>query len=163
MGRRLAIPRILGVDWWWIFALSVLEGYARHVFHMPDWTPSLWEVWMLSQMLWLKRAEPSDIAIYFFALWLGAYEIFCAVPALQRLSPWKALPFLLIVFSLQIASIFIFRAGMEKHFTKTEPRSLRLHGGMTFWFSLLYFQYWFHQLYLEQNAPELPLTDADNF
>jgi hypothetical protein len=158
MGKRLAIPRILGIDWWWILIVGLFEAYARYFFHVRGWIPSIWEIWMFGQMIWLKRAEPNDSAIYFFALWWALQETTTAIPAFQHMPQWSNALLGLVVTGLQFVSIFVFRAGMEKHISETEPRGLQLSGVMTFFFNELYFQYWFHQIYLEQNAPDGALT-----
>jgi hypothetical protein len=49
---------------------------------------------------------------------------------------------------------------MQEHFKVTDPRGIELNGVMTFFFSELYFQYWFHQIYVEQNEPDLSLKPS---
>jgi len=61
-------------------------------------------------------------------------------------------------FAAGIAGIFIFRYEMEKHFKETDPRGIELGFVMTFFFSTLYFQYWFHQIYVEQHEADMRLT-----
>jgi len=53
---------------------------------------------------------------------------------------------------------FLFRDELEKHFRETDPRGIELNGFMTFFFNFIYFQYWFHQVYLEQHEVDLRLT-----
>ena len=158
MGKRLAIPRILGIDWWWLLVIGLFEGYVRFAMHVPQWVPSVSGLWMVGQVVWLKIAEPRSRSVYLYVvLWIGdtASEV---LPKSFR-HPQCVMDFLGVCLAvLLIVALFLFRDELEKHFRETDPRGIELNGFMTFFFNFIYFQYWFHQVYLEQHEVDLRLT-----
>ena len=134
------------------------EGVLRHYAHAPAWVPQSGEVWFIGLAVWLKSAEPKSKSLY---LVLGSLtlSLLLGVSSLARYLPGLLdAAFALADAGLAIASIFIFRDEMEKHFNEVDPIGLRLSGIMTFFFSVLYFQYWFHEMYEAQNAVDTRLT-----
>jgi len=157
VGKRLAIPRILGIDWWWLLVIGLFEGYVRFAMHVPQWVPSVSGLWMVGQVVWLKIAEPRSRSVYLYVvLWIGdtASEVLPKSfrhPGGYGLS--RRLPG-----GTPHCGAFLFRDELEKHFRETDPRGIELNGFMTFFFNFIYFQYWFHQVYLEQHEVDLRLT-----
>jgi hypothetical protein len=155
----LAIPRLLGISWWGLLLLGVFEAIVRfYVVHWPAWIPSISGLWYFLQAGWLKVAEPKSRAIYFYIV-STVGDIFLAVIA-GRVAhrKWIESPIDLALFAIWVTGLFVFRSEMKRHFTETDPRGIELSALMTFFFSLLYFQYWFHQIYMEQNEADLSLT-----
>jgi len=158
MGKQIRIPKILAIDWWWLLIVGLFETYLRYLFHLPDWVPSISGFWVFLQAGWLLKAEPRSRAIYYYACSTLA-EIIVSMPWVSRfLSNYLAAFLGFCIAATWIAGIFIFRAEMVRHFTQTEPRGVELGPIMTFFFNILYFQYWFHQIYVEQNEPDLRFT-----
>jgi len=151
VGKRLDVPFILGVDWWWLFIAAMAESYMRHRFHAPFWLPTLCELLFVGQAMWLKIAEPRSRTIYFYlvagGLWtLEAIALPRKIPAtFEEAMDW-------IATCLLIAGIFVFRAELDRHFKETDPHGIELNSFLTLFLSVFYFQYWFHQIYLEQRS-----------
>jgi hypothetical protein len=155
MGKPLAIPRILGINWWSLLVISLFESYARYLFRVPHWVPEIWEFWMLGQALWLRLAQPSSIAIYLY-LASGAASMLLVVMEERPATPaWIGLSLSLLFFCGYVAGIFQFRDEIVRHFKWTDPRGVELRGVWGLVFGVLYFQYWFHQIYLEQQQLHL--------
>jgi hypothetical protein len=162
MGQRLAIPRILGLSWWWLLAVGIAESYVRYLFHLPEWVPSITGFWFIVQAVWLRMAEPTSKAVYLYVVFLVGEPLGGFALAFAKVPDWLASLGSIADLVLWIAAIFVFRAEMERHFKETDPRGIHLNGVMTFFFSGLYFQYWFQQIYAEQNEADLRLMPGSN-
>ncbi|HXO39054.1 MAG TPA: hypothetical protein VN872_10465, partial [Candidatus Acidoferrum sp.] len=55
-------------------------------------------------------------------------------------------PFSLIGFVLFVIAEFQMKSDLEDYYNTVEPIDLRLHGGMTFFFAVWYFQYHFSRI-----------------
>lgn len=157
-GRPIRIWRVLGVlDWWWLMFASMFEAMGRHALHAPGWIPSLIGIWVFLQAAWLKRAEPASRTIYLYLASI-TIELILAIPTVGKLPEFALDAIGLIGLAVWLTGIFIFRDEMRKHFTLVDPRGLELNGFMTFFFNVLYFQYWFREIYREQTDQTLSLT-----
>jgi hypothetical protein len=158
MGKPIAIPRILGIDWWWLMLVGMMEGFARYALHVPLWVPTISGFWFLLQAGWLRVAEPRSRAIFLYLTYgFGSIGV-AAMPSYFPDGHWLSNVVGVVLGVIGIAGIFVFRSEMVRHFTETDPRGIELGGVMTFFFSGLYFQYWFHQIYVEQNEADLRVT-----
>jgi hypothetical protein len=159
MGRPLAIPRILGIEWWTLLIAGMFEYWLRILLHVPPWVPWITGLWMLGQAVWLRLAEAKSIAIY-----IDLVALVMTVLANLINSTWSGIPVWARVclgisaFGVWITGRIVFRYEMERHFTETDPRGVSLSMVMTVCFGELYFQYWFHQIYLEQNQVDVQVT-----
>jgi len=158
VGTRLAIPRYLGIDWWWLLLVLIVEGTVRHYLPIPPWIPSITVVWMVVQAAWLRSAEPRSKALYFYlAMAVIDLGLALAPSTVNWLGDGSSTvggvigaSIGLLDAGLTIVGIFVFRSEMEDHFNLTDPLGLGLSGVMTFFFSVFYFQYHFHELYERQ-------------
>ena len=159
-GRPIRIWPMLGVvDWWWLLVAGSLEFWAAEALHVPGWVPSLSGLWIILQAAWLKRAEPSSKAIYAFLASLASIFAF-GIPAASKLHGPAFFWLNILWVATWITGVFLLRAEMCRHVNRVDPRGLRLNGFMSFFFSSLYFQYWFRELYKEQTEPGLSLTPS---
>jgi hypothetical protein len=149
MGKRLAIPRILGIEWWWLLIALSLQVGSMVWLKLPVWVPSVLELWLIFIALWLKLAEPKSRSVFFLIVsTIGSFLIN------RFASPESVLAsiFNLVVLIVAFIGIFVCQAELESHFRYTEPRGLSLSGVMTFFLSPFYFQYHLRRLYLAQQA-----------
>jgi hypothetical protein len=166
MGKTRPIPRYLGINWWWLLMIGAAGSYLRQWLHIPVWIPDLDYLWLCVQAYWLLRAEPRSKALYFYLATGVIGGIFLLLPA-NAVTHHGWLSALVIMVALAdvglwLAGIFGFRSEMEAYFNENSVAGLSLSGVMTFFFSVLYFQYWFHQLYLEQQQQEEGLYLGSN-
>ncbi len=159
-GRRIQIWPVLGdLDWWWLLLAGIPEELVRRLFHVPPWIPRLTLIWCLVQAAWLKKADPRSNALYLYAA-ATATQMLAAIPVQSQLELHLLITSRWLSLAAWLIGIFVFRDEMRKHFTAIDPRELELSGVMTLFFSTLYFQYWFHQLYVEQTDSSLSLTSG---
>jgi hypothetical protein len=102
------------------------------------------DAWAFYLCLWIRKLDPNSRS----AFWCDAYVVIeLAYAALStRQSNSAALEFLFVVLGfasviLGIATIFLIRADLQKHYNEKEPVGLVLQPVMTFFFSFLYFQF----------------------
>jgi hypothetical protein len=113
-------------------------------------------VWMFVQAAWMRKVNPNSKALFYYIAAIGVYVIMIVADIAMFASgssetPSPAISGVLAVcgiayFVLFLVAIFTMRSDMEKHFTGPEPIGLRLSGVMTFFFSILYFQYHFSRI-----------------
>ena len=101
------------------------------------------DAWAFYLCLWIRQLDPDARCIF----WCDAYlvvELTCAALTIQQHSTptvtliWGILAMASTI--LGIATIFLIRADLEKHYNEREPIGLHLSGGLTFFLSFLYFQ-----------------------
>ena len=160
MDRPLAIPRYLGISFWWILlifiALQVLT--FRMLAALPA-TEFLFG-WMVVQASWLKKAAPASEAAYWCLASCISYPIMHAVYAgLAWMGSWTFL-ILLVAFAVGLKAAFTLRAELEYHFTEVDPVGLKLDSLTTFWWTVFYFQYHLHRIYPLQQRRDTDPTHA---
>jgi hypothetical protein len=138
---------------------TIPELYLRRMFHFPTWLPSITSLWVFLQAAWLKSAETESKAIYLYLSGL-ILEMLLGIPIASKIPHAVGDVLGFSSFALWLTAIFIFRDEMRKHFTNVDPRGLELNGFMTFFFNILYFQYWFREIYREQTEPSLSLKPS---
>jgi hypothetical protein len=160
MGIPIEIPRILGISWWWLLVVSALEGIFGHFFPWYGRFPfGILNAFVLYQALWLKRAEPQSRAIYWYvASALLSFVTYFISKQATTFSSWQEGVLATANFVIYVYGIFKFKWEMENHFTETDPVGLNLSGVMTFFFSNLYFQYHFHEIYLHKRGNPITIT-----
>jgi hypothetical protein len=161
MGRPVAIPRFLGIAWWWLIVAAVAETVVRYYLHWHRFeSVNIAEIWLFVQAFWLKRAEPRSRAIY----WLAASTLLDFGLNLAKRSThvpaWLDGTIGFAAFVTGITGIFACMWAMERYFNETDPVGLQLSGWMTLFFNVLYFQYHFHDIYRDKHADQLSITPA---
>lgn len=115
-------------------------------------------VWGIVLSSWLKKAEPSSKALYFYiaeASFLGLAFLF-AVGSQSPSGPFTFLRLAGIVCSL--IGRFSFRSSMEEHYNNVEGIPLVLNSGLTFFFTTIYFQYHVNDIMRRKKAAQLDLA-----
>jgi hypothetical protein len=107
------------------------------------------DAWAFYLCLWLRSLD-SDARSPFWCDVFVIVELTWAALASRRglPPPLATLELLLTVASLilGIATIFLIRSDLERHYNEREPFSLHLSGVMTFIFSIYYFQYHLYKI-----------------
>ena len=104
-------------------------------------------IWFCIQAGYVKRIDPSSKARMLIVLAvLGSLLQVAVVFGGVAAGDMVAAPLIGMVISLAsavlgIAAVFSMRSSLVTHFNTAEPVGLRLSGVMTFFFSILYFQY----------------------
>jgi hypothetical protein len=151
------IPRWLAINWWMLLIATVVESELFSIFHhshhpSPAETDSWFlALWFILQALWLKRADKRSHALEWYMA-CGSFAVISAIiswgfkihhPEFSSVVSGAA------SFGSFIAGfigIFVFRSNMERYFNDVDDVGLRLSGWMTFFFSVYYFQYHFHDI-----------------
>lgn len=107
--------------------------------------------WALVQAAWMRKVDPKSKALTFYCVYAGLLALvfilsFISTAARNNGEPNAAIAGILSL--VQIASFVIdlvarysLRSSLEEHFNTAEPMGLHLSGVMTFFFSIIYFQY----------------------
>ena len=113
-------------------------------------------VWVFVQAAWMRKVNPNSKALFYYIAAIVVYLVAIGAQVAMFMStkdgtpagPFTAVYFvcLLAYFVLFLVAIFTMRSDMEEHFTGPEPIGLSLSGVMTFFFSVLYFQYHFSRI-----------------
>jgi len=137
---------LLGLDWWWLLAASIVEDSVRAKLHWLDPIPlSVVGLWFFVQAGWLKRADQSSTALYWYTgaflaqLFLYPVHWFGVYPRVGDFLEAGAAV-------LWVVGVFVFRRDMVRHFNGKDDVGLGLTAPMTLFFSILYFQYHFHEI-----------------
>lgn len=113
-------------------------------------------VWIFVQAAWMRKVNPNSKALFYYigALVLDVIAVGAQLAMVfaskngSSTAPFTAAYFvcLLAYIVLWLVAIFTMRSDMEAHFNGPEPIGLQLSGVMTFFFSILYFQYHFTRI-----------------
>lgn len=141
------IPQILQIDWFWLLLAEILEQFLLYKFHIENYgLLDVILIWSFLQAGWLWRVDARSKAIY----WYGATAVLSLIVyifARFSLLPEAVDTSIGIADTvLSIASIFIFRRDMVRYFNTIDNVGLALTWPMTLLFSVLYFQYHFHDI-----------------
>lgn len=111
-------------------------------------------VWGFRQAFFVKKLDAANKAVMYLSLSLAA----CVVQVVMFFTMARSMggdagivtAMLLltnvVILVLGIAAIFGMRASLLRHYNQIEPIGLKLGGVMTFFFSVLYFQYHFRRI-----------------
>ena len=113
-------------------------------------------VWMFVQAAWMRKVDPRSKALSYYIAAIVVYVIIIGGDVATIVSASNGTPFSRISALLSVCgivyvvlfliAIFNMRSSMEEHFNGPEPIGLHLSGVMTFFFSILYFQYHFTRI-----------------
>jgi hypothetical protein len=157
-GLNAEFPSPPRVHWLALLLYGIVVGILVAIF-VPKPYQSLVEsladsVWPVYFCVWLRELNPDSSSFF----WCDAFvvvQLANAAMVLVRQSSeavsWLATILGLVSAVLGIATIFIIRKELLRHYNEREPYGLYLGGVMTFFFSFLYFQ---SQLY--------PIAEAKN-
>jgi|SRR6185437_5407151 len=160
------IPRYLSIHWGWLILLSAIEEGLDSYFHWRwlSWIGVLC-LWGFVQAVWLYRVDKRSRALFWYVAGYAVGAIL-SVP-LERAISQSPLPdtavwvAVLVVLGISIAGTFIFRYEMLRFFRERDNHGMQLSAWMTFFFSILYFQYYLHDIAGMQKS-DLQIAPATN-
>jgi hypothetical protein len=133
-------PLVLFLAW---FILSILiEQYAPKPYQ--DLLNSLVvDAWALYLCLWIRRLDPDCKSAFWCDVYLVVEIAFASLTIRQH--PSQGVQSLIVVLGiasgvLGIATIYLIRYDLQKHYNEREPIGLHLGPVKTLFFSFLYFQ-----------------------
>jgi hypothetical protein len=110
-----------------------------------------WWVWLIVEAAFIRKLKPASKGLLFVILSMVSYFAGGFINGLMRaMHPGEVVylgaPFSLIGFVLFVIAEFQMKSDLEDYYNTVEPINLRLHGGMTFFFAVWYFQYHFSRI-----------------
>ena len=131
------------LPWWVVLVLAMFTGGLFAV------------IWDVVEANWLHRIESASKALWLYLAWAVLYLV--RVPGMYhdvahnmlggpRYEHPHALGVGILSFALAIASRFVFRDELLRHFNTAEPIGLRLNLLWTLLFGGIYFQFHFNRI-----------------
>ena len=101
-------------------------------------------IWFFVEAAWVRKVRPDNKAIFLLVAYVAAaiVEVYLG----EQGSEGGELLFRLIGAAFAIAAAFSMRSDIEDYYNTEEPVGLKLSGVITFFFSVLYFQYHFTRI-----------------
>jgi hypothetical protein len=100
--------------------------------------------WGIVLGIWMRKVDATSRAIYFYAVYaaclLFVFFLSFIAAAEHTKNPLVGL-IQLVSFVITLVARYSLRNSLEKHYNDAEPMGLVLSGVMTFFFSIIYFQY----------------------
>lgn len=112
-------------------------------------------VWAFRQASFVKKLDPSSKAVLLLAITtLGMVaQVVMYIGAMQSLSASSIATASMVILLINVViivcglmAVFGMRSSIVRYYNTTEPIGLKLSGVMTFFFSILYFQYHFSRI-----------------
>lgn len=112
-------------------------------------------IWFFRQALFVKKIDPSSKAVVLLVVttlgMFGQVALYIAAMSSMSSSTMATATGLIMILNLVIVicglvTVFSMRSSIVRHYNSTEPIGLKLSGVMTFFFSILYFQYHFSRI-----------------
>jgi uncharacterized membrane protein len=112
-------------------------------------------IWMFKEAFFVKKIDPANKAVIFFAIssvaWLAIVVIYFGTLSSGSIEDLAAMSGLILLLELgmcvlMLVGMFGMRSSLVRYYNTTEPIGLKLSGVMTFFFSILYFQYHFSRI-----------------
>ncbi len=112
-------------------------------------------VWAFKQAAFVKKIDPSSKAVILMAVTLLGMvaQIVIAFGAMGSRSSASVsaaagivMILNLVIIVTGLVTVFSMRTSIERYYNTVEPMGLRLSGVMTFFFTILYFQYHFSRI-----------------
>ncbi len=105
-----------------------------------------WWAWWIVEGVFVRKVKPDSKALLFVILSFVCNFAGGFIRGLMRaINPGESVnygvPFYLIAFLLFVIAEFQMKNDLEEYYNSVEPIELRLHGGMTFFFAVWYFQH----------------------
>jgi hypothetical protein len=122
-------------------------------------------IWILKEAAFVKKLDPGSKAVKLLVValvaMLGQVVLFLAVFSSGSSSEIAAVSGIMMILNLVVAvvgliAVFGMRASIVRYYNTVEPIGLRLSGVMTFFFSVLYFQYHFSRIFAWKKTGRLP-------
>ena len=127
------------------------------------------QIWDIVEAAWMRRIDATSIALF---LYLAEFVVYLAkLPTTRHNLPYNigygprvesdhSLLLTLSGLVLLLASRFVFRNELLRHFNRAEPIGLRLNWILTLLFGGLYFQYHFNRINEMKRALRISVPNA---
>jgi len=111
--------------------------------------------WAFKQATFVKKIDPSSKAVMFMVLTVAGIIVQVVLAlASMAMSSAAALTILmggimilnLVIIVAGLVAVFSMRGSIQRYYNTVEPMGLKLSGVMTFFFTILYFQYHFSRI-----------------
>jgi hypothetical protein len=148
----------------WTGLTTLISLYAPAAYH--ELLNSLVvDAWAFYLCLWIRNLNPDARSPFWCDVYL-VVEIACASLAIRR-NPSPGLSNIILALgmasaALGLATIFLIRYDLEKHYNEREPIGLHLGAGMTLLFSFLYFQSQLYPIAQFKRRQAMGLTEGSN-
>ncbi len=136
-------PEPPNMHWFLILALSFFTGGLAGF------------VWLLRESLFVKKIDAASKAVVYWVVLLVAMVV-QVILYFKALSPDSAsgavmassliMLLNLVIMVIALVMVFSMRKSIVTYYNTAEPIGLKLSGVMTFFFSILYFQYHFSRI-----------------
>ncbi|HEY2114205.1 MAG TPA: DUF4339 domain-containing protein [Candidatus Angelobacter sp.] len=105
-----------------------------------------WWAWWIVEGVFVRKLKADSKALIFVILSFACYFAGSFVNGFMRaMNPGETInygvPFSLLALVLFVIAEFQMKNDLEEYYNSEEPINLRLHGGMTFFFAVWYFQH----------------------
>jgi hypothetical protein len=114
-------------------------------------------VWVFVQAAWVRKVQPQTKCMVYLAVAVCAFIVSTILGLDKALASVRTL-MNLVGGVLWLVGVFSMRASIEEHYNSAEPIALSLSGVMTFFFSVIYFQYHFTLINEMKRNGELNMT-----
>ncbi len=98
---------------------------------------------------WVKKIDPRSKAVPFLVVMLLCSIVATVLPFMgpdpQELAMAALIPQVMSLVSFYVA-VYGMRSSIVQHYNTVEPIGLRLSGVMTFFFTIIYFEYKFNEI-----------------
>lgn len=126
----------------WSAASYLIKFFAPQPYQ-PLLNSLIPDAWAFYLCLWIRQLNPESRSAFWCDVYLIVELAFASLTIQQHPSP--TIDILITVLGLAsgilgIATIYLIRADLLKHYNEREPIGLHLDGFMTLFFSFLYFQ-----------------------
>jgi len=132
----------------WFVLSGLIEQYAPSAYQ--ELLESLVvDGWTLYLCLWIRKLDPDSKSAFWCDVYLVIELIYASLTIRQNPSP--SLHSAIVVLGLAsgvlgIATIYLIRSDLLKHYNEREPLGLHLGIVKTFFLSFFYFQYHLHEI-----------------
>jgi hypothetical protein len=122
-------------------------------------------IWIFKEAAFVKKIDAGSKAVMLLVValvaMLGQVVLFFAVFSSGSSSEIAAVSGIMMILNLVVAvvgliAVFGMRKSIVQYYNTVEPIGLRLSGIMTFFFSVLYFQYHFSRIFAWKQTGRLP-------
>lgn len=114
--------------------------------------------WGLVLAIWMRKLAPQSRAVYYYGGYVACIACVFVLSFMAALAhtpnPLVAL-FNFVGFVLTLCARYSLKNSLEEHYNSAEPMGLLLSGIMTFFFSVIYFQYHLNDIVRRKKLDEM--------
>ena len=113
--------------------------------------------WVIVQAVWVRKVQPASKALLPVIVAVVCFAIAVILESNNETKEVGAV-FSLAGAVLWFIGVFSMKSSIEEHYNSVEPIGLQLSAVMTFFFSVIYFQYHFTEIARRKQSPPLSTT-----